>query len=94
MLKSYVGIVSHRGLDAFFPENDHVLSFLIRRAYRSGQSDAVCFWAVMQEAIGFSIQHLLENGRPDDALLTLQYLATEIGTVCPQETEEPVFSVS
>ena len=92
MLKSYVGIVSRRGLEAFFPENDHVLRFLIRRAYRSYQIDTVCFWAVLQDSIGNAIEQLLECGRPADALLALQHLATEIGTVYPDEPEVPVFS--
>lgn len=94
MLKSYVGIVTRRGLESFFPEDDHVLRFLMRRTYRSRQSNAVCFWAVMEDSIADTIKFLLECGLPDEASLTLQYLATEFGTVCPEEPKDPVFSLS
>lgn len=87
MLKSYVGIVSEQGLELFYPENDHVIPFLMRRAYRPGRANTVCFWSVMRESVACAIQYLLQAGETDQAWSLLQSLATDVGVFSPQENE-------
>lgn len=91
MLKPYVGTATRHGLQSFFPENDHTLRFLMRRAYCS-HPNAVCFWAVVQDSIASIIEHLLNCGQHEEALLLLQSVAAELGTVCPDEPKELVVS--
>lgn len=90
MLKSYVGIAGPDGLELFESENDHVLRFLLRRAYRSKLTRTVGFWAVMDEAIGEAVRSLLLCGRRFDALLIIQTLAAETGAFCPEDADSPV----
>lgn len=72
------------------PENDHVLRFLLRRAYRLKSTRSVCFWAVMDDAIGEAVRSLLLCGRRFDALLIIQTLAAETGSFCPDDADSPV----
>lgn len=90
MRKSYVGIATPGGLELFAPESRHVSRFLARRAYRSHVNGAVCFWVVMDEAIAHTVRELLCTGRRHDALLVIQTLAIEAGSICPEERESTV----
>ncbi|MDA0282545.1 MAG: hypothetical protein O3B13_25685 [Planctomycetota bacterium] len=90
MLKPYIGIASVDGLDVFEREHHHVLRFLLRRAYRSKRTGAVCFWAVMDDAIARNVSDLLQSGCRQHALLIIQTLATETGSFCPDDSEWPV----
>lgn len=87
MSQSYVGIATPAGLELFVPENGHVIRFLLRRAYRSNRTQAVCFWAVMDEAIADAVRALLRTGCRQDALLVIQTLAIEAGSICPEQRE-------
>ena len=50
MLKSYVGIVTRNGLQAFLPEHEHVVRELVRSAYQDpGVRCTLCCWAVIPE---------------------------------------------
>ena len=90
MQKSYIGIATPCGLELFEPEDRQVCRFLVRRAYRSKQTCAVCFWAVMDEAIAHTVWGLMYSGRRLDALLIVQTLSTETGSFCPEVEELPV----
>ena len=83
MVKSYVGIISSRGLESLLPETEHAVPFLIRRAYRRRPTEAVCYWAVMQDTVAGEVKRQLEWKRYADALLTLRTLATYFGTISP-----------
>ncbi|MHC4880785.1 MAG: hypothetical protein ACYTGL_30390 [Planctomycetota bacterium] len=92
MKTSFVGIASPSGLELMVPESDHVIRFLMRRAYRSKRTGAVCFWAIMDEAIAITVTDLLHSGRPEHALLVIQMLAVETGSFCPDSSDWPVLS--
>lgn len=92
MRNSYVGIATPCGLELFEPENRHVHRFLVRRAYRSKYTQAVCFWAVMDDAVARTVWSLMHAGRRLDALLIVQTLAIESGSLCPEVSKEPVSS--
>jgi len=90
MKASYVGIATPKGLELLEPENDHVIRFLLRRAYGSKLTLAVCFWAVMDDVIADVVRNLMSSGRRLDALLIVQTLATETGSFCPENAEPPM----
>ena len=83
MLGAYVGIITSRGLEAFFPEHDHVVRFLTRRAYRGGKCRALCCWAVLADVAAHEVQIDLTLGNLEAALATLNRAALELGTIIP-----------
>ena len=92
MRKSYVGIATPRGLEVFETENRDVCQFLIRRAYRSNREQSVCFWAVMDDAVARTVWGLMHAGCRLDALLIIQTLAIESGSLYPGDLESSVLS--
>lgn len=92
MLKSFVGVASASGLEAFYPENEQVIRFLIRRAYRSPESRSVCFWAVMDDSVAHAIELMQDQGQRHEALLSICFLSDDLGEICPPHPAEPVFS--
>lgn len=90
MRKSYIGILDRSGLSVLLPEAEHVDRFLLRRALRK---NAVCFWAVMDDAVAQSIRMELSVGQHQNAARLLQLLATDYGAILPPHTIEVVRSV-
>lgn len=88
MVNSYVGIISGRGLESLVPETEHAVPFLVRRAYRRPTSEAVCYWAVMQDEVAREVQGHLQRCRHDDALLALRRHAAHFGTILPPHSED------
>ena len=82
MNRSYVGIVSLAGLQALYPEEDHVVRFLKRRAFRR-RPNAGLMWAVLSEENVQRIRDELGIGEPMSALLTLQTEALFCGSILP-----------
>ena len=92
MNRSYLGVVTRRGLEAFFQEEDHVIRFLHRRVYRRRPYDGFCCWAVMQDEIASQIEFQLEAGDHLLALRTLQSHAMHWGAILPNHPESYVFA--
>ncbi len=88
MVKCYVGIISRRGLESLLPETKHAIPFLLRRAYRREPTEAVCYWAVMQEAAALEVQRQVQSRRHEEALLALHAWAAHFGTILPPCFEE------
>ena len=88
MVKSYVGTITRKGLESLFPENDHIVRFLVRRAYRIRPPSALCYWAVMPDSAAAHIARQLSCGDHGPALVTLHASAVGLGTMLPEETEE------
>ena len=86
--KSYVGIISRHGLESFFPENDHIVRFLVRRAYRRQPPEALCYWAVMPDSTADDIQWQLSCGDRERALATLHASAVGLGTMLPYDRDD------
>jgi hypothetical protein len=87
MAKSYVGIISHRGLESFLPETRHAVPFLVRRAYRRQPAEAICYWAVMQDTVAGEVRQQLQCQRYEDAFLTLRMKAAHFGTILPPSAD-------
>ena len=83
MNRAYVGIVTRRGLEAIFPENDHVVRFLHRRVYRRRPFAGVCCWAVLSDEMTDQIEWHLEFGENLLALQTLLSEAVQYGSIPP-----------
>ena len=91
MTESYVGIVSHLGLEQLcLLEHEHTLRFVLRRVQRIKSRPAGCVWAVLDPAFAEQVMILIRLGRPLDALLLLQAVAFDLGPAYP-EAQETVF---
>lgn len=88
MSNAFVGIISSRGLESMVPETEHALPFLIRRAYRQQPPEAVCYWAVMDEAVAEEVHRQLRGQCHEDAFLVLRTLAECFGTVPPPSDDD------
>ena len=85
MMRSYVGIISRRGLEWLLPESDPVLRFLAGRAYAEWPPSAVYYWAAIQTPEATEIQGQLDDGDSDRALQILQATARFSGPILPSD---------
>ncbi len=83
MNRSYVGVVTARGLQAIYRENDHVVQFLNRRFYRQEPYSGICCWAVMADETADQVERQMEFGENQLALRTLQSHALHCGSILP-----------
>jgi hypothetical protein len=81
MVGSYVGIIGRRGVESFLPENQHTLHFLMRRAYCTRRTRAVCYWAALCDTDARTIQEQLEADNGYEALRMLEFSAAHWGTI-------------
>lgn len=78
---AYVGIVTHRGLELYYPEGEHTARFLIARLRRYPCSRAYCVWFVIDMEFDEVLAALLHAGHPDGAWALVQDAAREYGPV-------------
>jgi hypothetical protein len=90
MGKSFVGIISPRGLESLIPETEHAVPFLVRRAYRRRTAKAVCYWAVVDESVADQVRRQLGGHCHEDAFLVLRTLAEDFGTIPPPFDDDTV----
>ena len=88
MTSSYLGIISRHGLKTLQLENDHLARFFLRRAYGRRHARFVCCWAILDNAHAEFIQRLIQAGDHDNALLMLNLLSTDLGTLLPEATDD------
>jgi hypothetical protein len=88
MRNCFVGIISPRGLESLVPETDHAVPFLARRAYRRRPTEAVCYWAVMEDSAAEHVRRQLLRHHNEDAFLALRALAEHFGTIPPQSDQD------
>ena len=88
MLKSFVGIATLHGLEAFLPEHEHVVRFLSRRTRREAYRRAVCYWAVLPEEAAWEVRRQMDLGEPFTALQILDRTATDLGAILPDHCSE------
>ena len=88
MVRCYVGTISRRGLESLFPETEHAVPFLVRRAYRRRPTEAVCYWAVLPDAAARDVQRQLQWHDHEEALATLCGQASYFGTIPPSASED------
>jgi hypothetical protein len=82
MLKSYVGIASPSGLEAFLPERRRTVRALVERVRRR---QAVCYWAVLPDTAAAEVERHLERGDRKSALFLLDRAATQAGPILPSD---------
>jgi hypothetical protein len=88
VLNSYVGIISRRGLESLLPDGEHAAPFLVRRACRRQPTEAICYWAVMQDTAAKEVERQLQWQLYENALATLHECAKHFGTFLPPEFED------
>ena len=84
-MRSYLGIITSRGLESLFLESDYTLRFLARLAYTDQPVRAVCYWAAMHVPEATEIQGQLDDGDSDRALQILQASARFLGPILPSD---------
>lgn len=90
MRQSYIGILNHSGLSVLVPDENHVDRFLLRRALRE---NALCFWAVIDDAVVESIRAEMSFGQTQNAARLLQLVALDCGSILPQHTVGDVYQM-
>ncbi len=87
MTESYVGIVTHLGLEKLWLEGEHTLQFVLRRAQRIKTRPACGIWAVLDRAFEEQIAIQIHLGNRLDALLLLQTVAVDLGRIYAEHHE-------
>ncbi len=87
---AYVGIVTHRGLELYYREDEHTARFLLSRLRRFNSPEACCVWFVMDATFGAVLAGLLTAGHSDGAWAFVQDAAREYGPLLP-EGDRPQF---
>ena len=90
MVRSYIGLVTRRGLEALHEENDHVVRFLNRRVCRQRHLGGLC-WAVMDDDASEYVQVQIALGEMHAALCSLEIHAEYCGSLSP-DLSDPVAS--
>lgn len=83
MLRSYVGVVSRRGLVTLEPESESLVKHLVGRAAHATRETAVCLWAVLASEPAALVAAQVESGDFGPALRTLNQEAFELGPIYP-----------
>lgn len=84
-MRTYVGIITRRGLELLFPESDYVRRCLARLAYTDRPAQRICCWAAMPDPVASEIHGQLNQGETDSALQILQASARFLGPVLPSD---------
>lgn len=86
MMQSYVGIITHRGLESLLQESEQSRRFVARYAYQSSQGRSVCCWAAIPHSAAIDLRRLLDDGEADAALQILSSSARFLGPILPSDT--------
>jgi hypothetical protein len=89
MLKAYLGIVSHSGIELFCPEDPVTAKFLERRVRRE-RGRTAGFWSVLSHEAVELVEAALGQGLPRLALDLLQQQAHDYGFLVPDREEARV----
>lgn len=88
MMKSFVGIVSQRGIELLCSEDPATVQFLWRRAKRQ-KGKVACVWAVLPSETADLIQMEIALGWKREGLDHLQQQAREYGFIVPYHDDLP-----
>ena len=87
MTESYVGVVTHLGLEQLWLEGEHTWQFVLRRTQRLRARPACGIWAVLDRAFEEQIAVQIHLGHRLDALLLLQAVAVDLGRIYAEPYE-------
>ncbi|MDA7979472.1 MAG: hypothetical protein MPJ50_11970 [Pirellulales bacterium] len=88
MARSYLGIITPRGLERLVPETEHAAPFLLRRAHRDVTQQTCCCWAVLSEITASDVRRDVSRGKFWSALARLNIEAEHLGTLLPPASDE------
>ena len=86
MVRAYIGIVTRRGLEALYEENDHVVRFLNRRVCRRRRAGGL-LWAAMDDDGAEFVGVQLALGEMQAALRSLEAYALYYGPMFPDSAD-------
>ena len=84
MLRSYVGLISHRGLETLWPESKETYHFLARRLPRELTRGNLGYWAVLDDETVGEIRQFMTRRQHVVALRLVQLQAAHFGTIWPE----------
>jgi hypothetical protein len=94
MTRTYLGIVTRRGLETLVPETEHAEKFLLRRVGRESHREPICCWAALSDQAARNVQVELHCGRYRQALVLLNAEAYFLGTILPDSDDADLFTAA
>jgi len=88
MLQAFVGIMSPKGIENFYPEDPTTVHFLWRRVERQ-KGRVTCFWSVLPSEAAVVIEAAVALGWNQEALCMLQQHSREYGRIVPFRDDAP-----
>jgi hypothetical protein len=84
MIASFVGILTRRGLEAFFPETEHASRFMQRRLRRCRQVQACGVWFVLDGGVAEIVGELVASDEGGAAWAIVEHQARDGGILVPE----------
>lgn len=91
MIASYVGLITRRGLEVFFPETDHASRFMQRRLRRFRHVPACGVWFVLDGGIAEIVGELVASDEGGAAWAIVELQARDGGILLPERSTWPDF---
>ena len=86
MLQAYVGIISHRGLEALCHESPRTMRLMWSRSLRTRRRTA-CIWTVLPHQVSGKIHEAIRCGSPSTAMRYLCESSREMGRLVPLDDD-------
>lgn len=92
MAQSYLGIITHNGLESLVPETDGAEALLRSRGTEACHGAFFCCWAVLHREVARDLQRQLRAERYHEALMHLNAEAQSLGTLLPASEANDLFT--
>lgn len=92
MARSYLGIITRKGLESLVPETEGAEELLRHQAEIERHRAFVCCWAVLQQEVARDLQLQLRAERYREALVQLNIEAQSLGTLLPATDPHDLFT--
>lgn len=86
MIASFVGVITHRGLELFLPETETASRFMHRRLRRCRQGHACCVWFVLDGGIAEIVGELIASDEGAAAWVIVEQQARDGGILLPERS--------
>ncbi|MCA9257937.1 MAG: hypothetical protein KDA61_02000 [Planctomycetales bacterium] len=87
-MKTFLGIISPRGLEYLCEETEHASRFLSMRCYKSKAGDKLLCWAALQREDAEIIHQIVRGGGFAEALRRFHADAHYLGSLPPTQLED------
>lgn len=93
MVRSYLGVVTRKGLELLVPETEQAEAFVQQRI-RGHAGKAICCWAVLADPAERQVRLQLRLGRWREALVKLNQESRCLGTMMPGGDDDSLFTAA